>query len=435
MNKRLKIAIGKIGKSILFDSSKWGARGGDNEAPIFFENLFHRNPDIDFYLIGLSDYCRLKQYERDRINKNGNVIDIWENRASWVKQHPDVDKENENIPYMEWWMENSPEIVSSIDIGLFMFGPTGTSNVKGKTRLMTNPDQLAESLLMLAKYAGPVIHFLNESKLPYIGVLNDPRFFPAIAKDFFNAPRVVLSQYNEIVEHKSKINYIDTELVRTPVSCKYAAMETTFLIGKDPNKPIENKQPSLDSFFSDVNAIESSNTTVKDIQFMIVCNEGRPSRYNLLKTYILDHIENVDIYGQWNSKVIGDDSRFKGPRKFSDLQELLPRVKYTFCIPIKKGWATAKFWEMIHYGIIPFMHPTYDEQGNIGFPEFLYVKDSAQLQKKIEYLENHPEDYNKLVKELKKMIRPEYYSGEYLNNITITEVKDLVSALHWRQNE
>ena len=47
----MNVAIGKIGKSILFDTTKWGAHGGDIDAPVFYENLFHKNPDVNFYIV------------------------------------------------------------------------------------------------------------------------------------------------------------------------------------------------------------------------------------------------------------------------------------------------------------------------------------------------------------------------------------------------
>jgi hypothetical protein len=193
-------------------------------------------------------------------------------------------------------------------------------------------------------------------------------------------------------------------------------METIFLIGKDKQpKPKEN----LDAFFND--DVEDITKTTK---FMIVCNEGRPSRYPILKDYILDHIEDVQIYGKWDPRVIGDDSRFMGPKKFNELQSMLQHVKYTFCIPIKRGWATAKFWEMLNYDIIPFVHPSYDSQGNIGFPDILRVKNSKDLFDKINHLENDSGAYVSLLSDLKKLIRPEYYSGDYLNNLIMNSFKE-----------
>ncbi len=55
----MKIGVGKIGKSVLFDSSRWGAVGGDNEAPILFEHLIRNNPQHEFVLVCPSDYDRL----------------------------------------------------------------------------------------------------------------------------------------------------------------------------------------------------------------------------------------------------------------------------------------------------------------------------------------------------------------------------------------
>jgi len=411
------IAVGKIGRSVLFDSDKWGAIGGDNEAPIFYENLFHKNPDVTFYLVGPSDYVRLDRSTRNRINKHGNVIDIWDNFNDWRKTWSG-DQRADRIEYMTHWIKTAPRI----DAGLFFMGPTATSNVFGKARKVTDPDTLASPLMMQCKYAGPIIDYINVTQLPYAIIMNDPRFFPAQMRDLFHRPKVILSQYNETINHRSWKSYDDMELEHVKIQAEYKSMETIFLIGKERGKAIVETPSSLDGFFG---SEEESPQGDKDIKFMIVCNEGRPSRYPDLKKYILDHVHDVDVYGKWEETTIGDDPRFKGPKKFNDLQKMLPRVKYTFCIPIKKGWVTAKFWEMAHYGIIPFLHPTYDEQNNLKCPEFLRVNDSRDLFKKIEFLESNPEAYNVLRKNLDGMIKEEYYNGSYLNDITIKTLKEI----------
>ena len=45
----MNIVIGKLGKSILFNSKNWGAIGGDLDAPIFYENLITKQWFIDEY--------------------------------------------------------------------------------------------------------------------------------------------------------------------------------------------------------------------------------------------------------------------------------------------------------------------------------------------------------------------------------------------------
>lgn len=412
------IAVGKIGKSVLFNSSQWGAIGGDNEAPIFYENLFHKNPDITFYIVGASDYSRIDKSERDRINQCGNVIDAWDTFTEWGKSYRGESK-SKRQDYLAEWMKTSPKI----DIGLLFIGPTGTSNVVGKSRLMTDPTTLASPIEMLSKYAGPVIDYLNMNKqMPWVGILNDPRFFPANMRDMFHRPSLVLSQYTESIKHTTVTAYDNPKPETVTVQSNYTAIETIFLIGKEKGKAItEAPAASLDLFFEDTVELKEGE---KDIKFMIVCNEGRPSRYSDLKKYILDHVEDVDIYGKWTDEILNNDKRFKGPKKFNDLQQMLPRVKYTFCIPIKKGWVTAKFWEMAHYGIIPFLHPTYDEQNNLKCPEFLRVTDSRDLYKKIEFLEKNPEAYDILRSNIESMLKNEYYDGTYLNNLTIQTLKE-----------
>lgn len=412
------VAVGKVGRSVLFNSNNWGAIGGDNEAPIFYENLFHANPDVTFYLVGVSDYSRLDHKARERINKHKNVVDAWEGFNEWRKTWEGDDRA-ERIDYMTHWMKTAPKI----DAGLFFMGPTATTNVYGKSHKVTDPDSLANPLIMQAKYAGPVIDFLNEAKLPYAIILNDPRFFPASMRDLFHRPKVILSQYNETIKHKSWRSYADMTWDILDIPSRYKAVETIFLIGKERGKAIVETASSLDSFFGE--QLGEEPTGEKDVKFMIVCNEGRPSRYPDLKKYILDNIQDIEIYGKWDERTIGDDPRFKGAKKFNDLQKMLPRVKYTFCIPIKKGWVTAKFWEMAHYGIIPFLHPTYDEQNNLKCPEILRVKDSKDLFKKIEFLEKNPEAYAILRKNIEKMLKDEYYDGSYLNNLTMSTLREI----------
>ena len=367
----MNIAVGKIGKSILFDSTKWGAHGGDIDAPVFYENLFHKNPKINFYIVGASDYCRLKPRQKSYINKHNNVFDLMDGFPEWNSANPKY-KENcsHRITFMnEKILPNLPKI----DCGLFMVGFAGQHNVVGKT--CKSEGVLAKPLCCHNTYTGPYMEFLNKTNIPHAFILNDPRLWPGSMYDLFNPPRIVLSQYDETIEFKHQTSYTDTTKVIDEIPALYSEVETTFLIGR--------KDSSVSELTNFLDKPE------KNIKMMIVCNEGNPSRYKDLKHYVLDHVEDVDIYGKWNfkSKRISGDKRFKGPKKFNELQSMLDRVKYTFCIPIKKGWVTAKFWEMAHYGIIPFLHPDYDSQDNLNVPDFFRIKDSKDLHDKIELLE------------------------------------------------
>lgn len=419
----MNIFVGKIGKSILFNPKSWGSTGGDNEAPKYYENLFHRNPEHKFFILGANDYGRLPLADRERINKHNNVVNVWDGQAFnlWKKENPDIEMLATNEKYLSQWYKN---LGIKFDTGVLFAGPTGTSNVHGKSTLMSDPDTLSKPLEMLARYSGPIISFLNDTKIPYALIVNDPRYFPSNAKDWFHRPSVVLSQYEEIAITKSKLDYRSGKTYEVKIPTKYAAMETIFLIGLErggsaASQPVSN---SLNSFFD-----EEETTDEKNVEFMVVLNEGRPSRYNLLKESILSKIDDVAVYGKWDPAVIKDDARFKGSVGFHELQEMLPRLKYTYCIPIKKGWVTSKFWEMAHYGIIPFLHPTYDEQNHLKVPEILKVKTSKDLFVAIEFLNTNPDGYAMLRSTLDSMLKEEFYSGKYLSDLTMNELNKLIS--------
>lgn len=410
----MNIAIGKFGKSVIFNSNSWGATGGDSDAPKYYENLFHKNPDKKFYLIGLNDFSRLPAKDQQRINKYNNVINPWKEAKEWKKSYQG-NKNTANIEFISSWFKTNN---IKIDVGILFGGPTSASNIPGKSRRMKDSSALAKPIMMLANYAGPMINLINETEWPYVLIVNDPRYFPFNARDLFRMPSAVLSQYNEVSNCKQRKQY-DGEIIETPIEQKYTAVETIFLLGQSKDKkPIKNT--NLDTFFEDVKSEDE-----KSIKFMIVCNEGSPSRYPQLKEAILDHVNDVEIYGKWKDEIINNDSRFKGPKKFNELQSMLSKVKYTFCIPIKKGWVTAKFWEMAHYGIIPFLHKTYDEQNNLKVPEFLRIENSKDLYDKIDFLEKNPEAYKILRKNIDNMLKEEYYNGEYLQKLTINTLKTL----------
>jgi hypothetical protein len=400
----MNIAIGKPGKSILFNPSKWGPIGGDNEAPIYFENLFRKNPNDTFYILGRSDYSRLPDEERNRINEHGNVIDLWADFSIKIETAVVyIDRTCASIKF---------------DVGVMIAGPLGTNTVQGKSCLMKDPTKLASPIMMLANYAGPVLSVLNDHKFPYVLVVNDPRFFPTQSRDMMHLPAKVLSQYNETIIQKTRTTYGNPTILEYPLTGEYVGVETIRLI--DLPKPASR----LSKFMS---SDEPKPKPKKDINFLVVLNEGLPSRYNLLKKSILDHVDDVDIYGKWNPDTIGDDSRFKGSVKYAELQAMLDRVKYSYCIPIKKGWVTSKFWEMIQHDIIPFLHETYDDQNNLNVPPFLRIKDSADLKRKIDILEDDPNKYIQLLTHLRCMITPEYVSGDHLNRITMSAIDEILA--------
>ena len=406
----MNIAIGKIGKSIKFGPEEKGKgkkamTAGSIDARIIFQTLIKFNPQHKFYLIGRSNFSRLKPEIRNKIDPHKNVIDVWAGFHNWFESQDDKDEVTESWRFMEYVIKTNDKF----HIGLFIAGGVLDYAVQGKT---LKEGKHIKTLMAAAKYAGPIHHFINETKLPYMVLSLDPRCYPKPTKDILIPPKRILQLKNETMEVEHRVSYETDEMVIDKVPAVYSGIETLYAVEED-------EPAGLDAFFDEPEQ-------KRDINMVLWLNEGKPSRYNDLKNFILDSVDDVEVYGVWNEKALKD------PRiqqvAMSELSWQFPRTKYTFCIPIAPGWATGKFWEMIKHGIIPFMHPEYDDQKNIGFPEELRVKDSNDLLEKINLYNSDEKLYNSLHKQLKDMITPEIKSGKYINDIIMKNVEEVING-------
>lgn len=406
----MNIAIGKIGKSIKFGPEEKGKgkkamTAGSIDARIIFQTLIKFNPQHKFYLIGRSNFSRLKPEIRNKIDPHKNVIDVWAGFHHWFESQDDKDEVTESWRFMEHVIKTNDKF----HIGLFIAGGVLDYAVQGKT---LKEGKHIKTLMAAAKYAGPIHHFINETKLPYMVLSLDPRCYPKPTKDILIPPKRILQLKNETMEVEHRVSYETDEMVIDKVPAVYSGIETLYAVEED-------EPAGLDAFFDEPEQ-------KRNINMVLWLNEGKPSRYNDLKNFILDSVDDVEVYGVWNEKALKD------PRiqqvAMSELSWQFPRTKYTFCIPIAPGWATGKFWEMIKHGIIPFMHPEYDDQKNIGFPEELRVKDSNDLLEKINLYNSDEKLYNSLHKRLKDMITPEIKSGKYINDIIMKNVEEVVNG-------
>jgi hypothetical protein len=258
-----------------------------------------------------------------------------------------------------------------------------------------NDGKPAATLDMTKWYTTPIITWLNQEQVPYIEIVNDPRYTIKQPRDLFHMPMRSLGQYDYDYETFAIRDYVDQERITRVVHSEYAGMETAFCGDYE--------------YAEEVNLNRSTN-------FMVVLNEGKPSRYDLLKEWVLNKFDNVEVYGKWEHGAATVDSRFKGSLHINELQKKLQDVKFTFIIPIKEGWVTSKYIEMIHAGVIPFLHPTYDMQGHLPIPEFLRPKTPEEFFRRMEMIDTH-EAHQNLLKELRKaVLKPEYYDGTFIND-------------------
>ena len=388
----MDIGFCKVGKSIKFKRKNYSPVGGDNEASCVLRALANNNPDKTFYIVGRSDYNTLDPKEKHELFPYGNVIDIWEGRTA---------KGNGEAHYtyiVDYLKNNNINLATTV----MMMGQIGNVTIPNKIEKIRETESgWAAVIDMTRGYTTPISVWLNECRPHYIEITNDPRYVMNQSRDMMHMPAISLGQYDYTYTANTITSYADQKnRIIHNVDSIYAGMETAFCIDYDYTK--------------DVNFD-------RNVDFMVVLNEGKPSRYKMLKEWVLDHNDDVEIYGKWDEAYTENDSRFKGSIHISDLQQKLNNVKFTFIIPIKEGWVTSKYIEMIHAGVIPFLHPTYDDQNHTGIPDFLRPKTPQEMAERIKMLSESQSKYKTVLRGLRNLIlKPEFYNGTYINNQIMT---------------
>lgn len=367
--------FGKIGKAIKFDSKKWGATGGDNEAPSLILKLAEQNPNDTFILISSNDFDKVQ------FNKPSNIINGLKSLG----------------PLKNMYDGFLTDTLKDKDIAgaIIVLGPTCRKNLEYWPRL-----GFAKS------YCAPIIHYLNNSNVKWIGVCNDPRYYLKDVRDLTNKPLKYLSQYNESFVKKvfSKLPPDnDNDLIDMTINSEYSGVEKIMLFNNKTNKNFKNKNND----------------------FNIILNEGKngvKSRYPELKKYVLNFFDDVNIYGEWYSEETKNDLRFKGPKPFTEIVDITKKSKFSFIIPISPGWVTSKYIELINNGIIPFFHPDYDSQKNLDIPDFLRIESPNQLKERIDIIKSDNDFYVKLITELQnKFITENDINGKTISDTIMRE--------------
>lgn len=399
----MNIAIGKFGRSILFDKEKWTSPlGGDSEAPKYFEAIAKLNPDWKFYLVGKSDFNNLSNKIKFQLFPNNNIINLWNN----------IPNEINKSEYQKYITKVSSNI--KFDLGIFFAGPSGNVNLYDKIKIIqkNKEGEIAKVLDMFYYYCGPIINFLNETNIKWISIVPDPRYHPIRARDLFNREKIALSQFTDLNFGNVKFikNYEEQNiLLNKSIPTIYAGLEHAFLY--------EYSEPEI----FDVNKA--------NYVFKIISNEGNNTgglpKGPFIEEYILNNeylkeiinIDNVSIYGKWSNYWYKKyPNNFKGTLKFKNLGEHISNSRYMFMTPPRDGFSTAKFWECIYYGCIPLLHKYYDSQRNLKCPEFIRILDKKDLVEKISKLEKDKQFRINLMNDLRNMIKPSFFNGLDINN-------------------
>lgn len=416
----MKIGFGKFGKSIKFNYKNWGLHGGDAAPSILLSALSQKFPDDTFYILGRSDLDKLDGYMFNEYFPNKNVINVWEDYKAMGCKDTVLEKTGnvKDVAFLDKWLtKNNVEL----DVCLFFSGPATNMSIPGAFNKLTKDKTKSEDpyiiLAMGANYCAPLNYLLNARKnLPFINICEDPRYFPLMAQDLFRRANKTLGQFNG---KRKKFHFTDYQHNHTisEEEVTYAMTETIFAIGDKPY--------NVDELFAKKT---SKNHQIMNVYMNQGLGTGGLDRGPITKEWILDVQDDAKIHGKWAEPWISMPN-FTA----TAMQDLIPEMehtKYTVVIPIKKAWATSKFWKMLHFGILPFMHPFYDTQHNIPVNDFLRVKTPKELKSKIQQLENDPILYKKLFYETMNMLSETIYNGKTL----ITNIYEAIYEVTDRKN-
>ena len=398
-----RVGFFKLGKAIKFNENSWGAIGGDCEPKQLINSIAKRNPNIEYWLLSPNDLGRVRAKEKPAVQSLfGDPVKA--ESAAEVNIHEFHSKmENRKSS------EETVELIKGLDLDFIFFytGPSSTVNIPNYINKKDGNGQV-KSLDFFKYYAAPIIQAMNEleKKVPIVGLLVDNRYVLA-CKDWGinNRPTYFLAQNNFTKEEQYFYQPPLRDVKTITSTYEYSGIETVFLLDKT--------RYNTDELFE----------MKKTDSFMMLQNQGKGTggmdRWDPVRDYIVENDIKTDVYGKWDDELKEKyPDWFKGEKRIESMTDELLNTKYTFCVPIKEGMVTSKYAEMLHYGIIPFLHPSYDTEFNV-FPDghFIRCKTPADLKKKVEFLNANPDHYKKLFYNLQeKYLKDSYYSGEHVDN-------------------
>jgi hypothetical protein len=398
-----KVGFFKLGKAIKFNENSWGAIGGDCEPKQLINSIAKRNPNIEYWLLSPNDLGRVRAKEKPAVQSLfGPPVETESAAPSNVKEFHSTMTDRKSA-------DEAAQLIKDLDLDFIFFytGPSSTVNIPDYINKVDGTGRV-KSLDFFKYYAAPIIKAMNEleKKVPIVGLLVDNRYILA-CKDWNdnNRPTYYLAQNTFTKTEEFFCNPPLRDIDTIESTYEYSGIETVFLLDK--------KRYDTDELFE----MKKTNS------FMMLQNQGKGSggmdRWDPVRDYIVKNDIKTDIYGKWDDDLKKEYPKwFKGEKRIETMTDELLATKYTFCVPIKEGMVTSKYAEMLHYGIIPFLHPSYDTDFNV-FPDghFIRCKSPEDLKKKVQFLNDNPEHYKKLFYNLQeKYLKDSYYTGEHVDN-------------------
>ena len=158
---------------------------------------------------------------------------------------------------------------------------------------------------------------------------------------------------------------------------------------------------------------------------MILISNAKPiERFLELEEYILKDYGSVPVYGTVLEGKENSYPGLKGRLPYAEAWRQQRSAKITLIVPIEKGWVTSKYLECLYRGVLPILHPTYDQRNLLDIPESLRAKDKSDFDSKVRYWLSNDQEREEMVKILqKKFFTPEDQSGKTISGLVMSELK------------
>ena len=402
------IAFAKTGLTLKFDLGGNIENFKSDDHCKLLTNLAYNNPNDNFYIIGVSNLNQIKMQDKKILFPNNNVFNTLENMT------PDLrDRYKEPLK----WLNNNKV---NLDYAIVGGGPTLNINIPNK--IYTKSGTIGKPLGFALRSVAAIIHTLNETKINWISIADDPRCLnTSVALDLFNNPDIILSQVNSKIKSKNIKSYEDQVLVEDEIDVVYSNVEMACNLDEKItliDDGWKQRQTKIGIVLNEAGSDEKIDTIKK------LSNGHRP-RYPILKKWILDNFDDNKVYGKWDNSIMRSDKSFRGFISRNVLYREMKNWKHSLCVPIDIGWATAKYSEYLKCGISPFMHPEYDSQKNTNVQDFYRVNSEEEFKDKISMSDDvHIKEINKGIE---NCLSEEYVSGQKIND-------DIYSALGIKRN-
>ncbi len=354
----MKIAYGKLGRSIPLTLKNASNVGGDIEVVRLFD-ILRQDHEVHLVTRNREDahYSNVINHWKE---SSSSLFDTWSVDASTFGDAKDMGRNMERYPDDPRWLEYSQYIRSQahklpkFDAWFIWIGQHGTT-LSFLPRIKQQPSDdprlkgVTRPLATDLNYCFPVVAILNELNIQPHWLCPDPRNRIKF-RDLENPnQRPILAQYDQ---EKNSTFYSPKHGIQ-PKKLQYTYSGIELLAVSPPKESTFTHRAQRKLFGLLVNE-GYSNLGVKK------------NRVDLVKKWLNPLPIEYEMYGHWCEASQATLGRRIDPIALSEVDRTLQKWLTTMTFPASgTGWATAKPWECFKAGTLCFKHPEYDDQRHI----------------------------------------------------------------------